>query len=47
MLIVNTGLALTELRFLQDVGECLPHRIVNVESSRGSQIKELDLVKEF
>jgi len=46
MLIVNTGLALTELRFLQDVGECLPHRTVNVEGSSGSQFKEVDLVKE-
>jgi len=44
---VYTDLAVTEGRFLQDVGECLPHRIVNVESSRGSQSKESDLVKEL
>jgi hypothetical protein len=47
MLIVNTDLAVTEGRFLQDVGESPPHRIVNVESSRGSQSKEADLVKEL
>jgi len=32
MLIVNTDLAVTEGSFLQNAGECLPHRIVDVES---------------
>lgn len=47
MLIVKTDLAVTEGSFLQNVGECLPHRIVDVESSRGPQSKEADLVKEL
>jgi len=47
MLIVKTDLAVSEGSFLQNVGECLPHRIVSVESSRGSQSKEADLVQEL